>query len=118
MTLNDKKYTLLEAFGIAVAVPAVLALMVVLMFPVTMFCVWASLKMYGWFAIPYLHAPAIAFWPATGLYMLWRVLNATYDSAKTDKDKQQHWSMAFVVPLGNWSVTLLLGYLIHTYLCR
>lgn len=116
MTNLQKSYTLPE-IGIGAVVGMLLvAAIIVGTFPSTMFCVWAALKLYGWFAVPYLHVPAIPYWPAVGLWFLLAGVRAKYTSYKDDR--KVNWLTTLLSPFTSWGMTLAIGWLIHTYLCR
>lgn len=64
------KMSVLEYIGTAVVAAPIIFMFAVITFPFALFDAWARMKLYAWFAIPYLHAPAIPYWAFVGIGLL------------------------------------------------
>jgi len=119
MRTIEKKYTLLESFLIfvfsGVAVGVIIPLMVVVTFPLTMLTAWIRWTLWNWFAVPYLHVPAVPYWAVVGLGFLVSSFAHT-NSPNGYKPKASETFSMIVMPVVGQLICLGIGYIIHTHI--
>lgn len=113
---EEKKYTLLESFFILLGAPLVvlptLALLAIVCFPLAMLMAWIRWTLWGWFAVPFLHAPEVPYWAMVGLGLLVASFMPNSQPTKDDPSAKQIfsslsvWVCVHLIGLG-------IGYIIH-----
>jgi len=115
----EKKYTLLESFLIfvfgGVAVGVIVPFMVVVTFPLTMLSAWIRLTLWNWFAVPYLHAPAVPYWAVVGLGVLVNTFSQS-SSPNGYKPKASETFSMILMPVVVQLIGLGIAYIIHTHI--
>ena len=116
--MSETKLTFGEwLLTIAIAAPVLLFIML-LAIPIGLFTTWARLKLWEWFAVPYLHLPDLSFWTMYGL----TVLIGTFYYAKVKvSDYTPTWKdnlTTLGANVGGWFLSLGIGYVVHTYILK
>ncbi len=107
--MAENTYTAAEVGVGAVLAPILLALVVVLSFPLTMIQAFVAMKIWNWFPVEYFHLQPISYWMMVGFYYV----KFAMVSGRHIKDERIDFKgMLIGTALIPW-VTLLVAYLIH-----
>lgn len=90
--------------GMLIATPVFVGLIVAL----TASYAWVEVKLWDWFAVPYLHLPHVSIWTMVGLSFLYGLFLPV---PSTPKEVKNEWYVSFLKPL----TALAAGYIIHTW---
>lgn len=94
-----------------------IALMLVLMFVISLYDGFVIMKLWEWFIIPAFNAPAVSLAVATGLYLLVRFITFVKPNGVYDPDNAKIEGSARLMHMVSWpSIILLLGYAVKTFI--
>lgn len=99
-------------FWVGLLSPILIAAVLVVFFPLTMFCAWCDMHVWNWFAAPYLRLPAMPYWIALGIG-LWIRLQTS--STKLVKGEETYFWRGIFGSIFLHSATLLTAFLVHKY---
>jgi hypothetical protein len=117
--MSDAKYTPVEGFFVTIIsafiVTPVIAVIMIVLFPIAMLSAWIRWLLWGWFAVPYLHLPMVPYWAILGLGLLAGTFSTVDQPTGYEPTQKEHISRAvtgIVVQLAALGV----GYLVRHYL--
>src|ERR1700744_2404114 len=90
--------------------PWFVAGLLVVTFPITMYCAWCDLHMWNWFVSPFLHLPLMPLWVAVGIGF-W-IRSQTFDHREYEDHKLRWWNTVFGSIIGH-TVALGISAFVH-----
>lgn len=92
---DDSLFEIVAKFvGVIVIGILVFGAIMVATFPLALMCAWARVKLWDWFAVPYLHVPHVSIWVMYGLGLIANSFYYVRDAGKEEKNKSVLTSLA------------------------
>jgi uncharacterized BrkB/YihY/UPF0761 family membrane protein len=106
--MNDKKYTLGEVAAIGIITPLMLALIMLISVPISLFEAWIRSTLWNWFVAPYFHLNPIKI---SVMFMFGYIVTLFYPLIPQDKENKWYTLILGVVLVH--LIALIFGYFIH-----